>query len=150
MIRFMCTCTLTETICTCTCESCVYVHVHVPVYFMQGLPTKSVSMDNFSLRSSTGSAGLSSAAGEIDSKELNGVNNRSFSDSSGLNCTPKSGSLSSFDDRERQCEHSKGRGGEEREMGNEKDIEQKNSVASGNMVLIPQFPAHTDGNRGQQ
>ena len=49
-------------------------------------------MDNFTRHG----GGVSSRAGEMESREQNGVN---FSGSSGLNYTPNSGSLSSFDER---------------------------------------------------
>jgi hypothetical protein len=105
----------------------------------QGPPTKSVSMDNFNARGTAGSGGVHNATGEIDSKELNGHN---FSGSSGLNCTPKSGSISSFDEKERGYEHSEGRAGEEKEG-------EHDSAPSGNIVPIPQLRALMDEERAR-
>ena len=90
---------------------------------LQGPPTKSVSMDDFN----PSSGGVCNAAGEMDSKGLNG---HSFSGSSGLNCTPKSGSIASFDEKERGYEHSEGRTREEKGGVH-------NSAPSGNVVHVP-------------
>lgn len=101
------------------------------VCVIQAPPTKSASMDNFI--TSTGTTR------ETDSKELiNGVNSHSFSGSSGLNCTPKSGSLSSFDEKERENE------GRARGEGEGREIEQDKS-ASSELVHTP-----VDENRDRQ
>ena len=93
-------------------------------------------MENFNPHGTTGS----STAREMGSKELNG---HSFSGSSGLNCAPKSGSVSSFDEKERGYEHSKGVAGEEKEGEHE-------SAHSKNIVPIPQLRALMDEERARQ
>lgn len=97
-------------------------------------------MDNFSYGSATGTQ-VSSATGEMGSKGVNGVNN--LSASSGLNCTPKSGSISSFDERDREFDHGEGK------LEVEK-IEEHTCASSGNMVPIPQLRTAMDVNRPRQ
>ena len=99
--------------------------------YTQGPPTKSASMD-FS-HGNTASARVSSATGEIDSKGMNNL-----SGSSGLNCTPKSGSISSFDERDRELDHSEGK------------LVDEHSSSSGYVVPIPQLHTAVDGNRPRQ
>ena len=121
---------------TCTLYTCHILLVLTSLFnYLQGPPTKSASMENF-IRGTTGS----STAGEMDSKELNG---HTFSGSSGLNCTPKSGSASSFDEKERGYERSEGMVGEGREGEYE-------SAPTGNIVPIPQLRALMDEERARQ
>ena len=125
-----CTCRCTSTCvgihCTCTC-TCMCTHVTCMYVILQAPPTKSASMDNFITSTGTTS--------ETDKELINGVNSHSFSGSSGLNFTPKSGSLSSFDEKERENE-GRARG--------EREVEQGNS-ASSELVHTP-----VDGNRERQ
>ena len=93
-------------------------------------------MENFNPHGTAGS----STAREMGSKELNG---HSFSGSSGLNCTLKSGSVSSFDEKERGYEHSEGMAGEGKEGEHE-------SASSKNIVPIPQLRALMDEERARQ
>ena len=112
------------------------------IFVLQGLPTKSVSMDNFS-RGSPACAGISNATGEVESVGVNGTNVQNLSGSSGLICTPKSGSLSSFDDKERACEQTT--------CSYEKtELEEDVVSPSGNMVTIPPLPRPLDVDRERQ
>ena len=97
-------------------------------------------MDNFR-HAVNATSGL---AVEDDSQEFNG-DNTSSSGLSGLNCSPKSGSISPFHGKEGQCESSEERG----RVGVVEEGEQKFSPEE-DRIIIPQLRNAADVSRGRQ